>query len=99
MNCKPAFNHKHSVIVNHYETELRVNSSTWLNYTLKTKAFTSLWTEKAHSMYEGKERIKERVGEREHSFKLLLVRLHRIKHTVLFFTTGLNAEALIWTVD
>jgi len=23
MNCKPALHHKHSVIVNHYETELK----------------------------------------------------------------------------
>lgn len=76
------------------KTELRVNSGTWLNYTLKTKAFASLWTEKAHSMYEGKERIKERVGEREHSFKLLLVQPHQIKHTVLFFTPGLDAELM-----
>lgn len=45
-------------------------------------------------MYEGKERIKERVGEREHSFKLLLVQQHQIKHTVLVFTTGLDAELM-----
>lgn len=41
-------------------------------------------------MYEGKERIKERVGEREHSFKLLLVQWHQIKHTVLVFSTKLD---------
>lgn len=68
----------------------------WLNYTLKTDAFAGLWTGKARSMYEGKERIKERVGEERRLFQAPVhAQQNQIKHTVLILNCRTNTNVMI----
>ncbi len=105
MNCTPALHHKQLVILNEYES--KVKSCIRLNYTLKTDAFTGLWTEKARSMYEGKERIKERVGEERALFQAPVssAASNQTYSPVLCYKTGCRINekllkgCLIWTVD